>query len=154
MSLLAATQITAVATAALALLAAITAVFAFLAFRRQSAEVALLQQQAERDAQQRRRDQAARVFAWADQLPLHGPEDIRPAACLRNTSRQPIYSISLGWGATSQQSWPVLLPGREHVVTGAGSAIADDTAPVWAEFQDASGIRWRTTSRGELAQLP
>jgi hypothetical protein len=154
MPLLAATQITAIATAALAFLAAITAVFAYLAFRKQSAEVRLLQQQAKRDAEQRRRDQAAHLFAWADQRPLNGPDDIRAAAYLRNTSRQPIYSISLGWGDSGQQSWPVLLPGGEHVIPGAGSAVANGTAAVWAEFRDASGIRWRTTSRGDLTELP
>ncbi len=45
--LLVAMQITAVATAGLALFAAVPAVFAFLAFRKQSAEVGLLQQQAD-----------------------------------------------------------------------------------------------------------
>ncbi len=154
MSLLAATQITAVATAGLALFAAVTAVFAFLAFRKQSAEVRLLQQQAERDIEQRRRHQAAHVFAWVGRRPLHNPADIRPAACLRNTSRQPIYSVSLGWGATGQQTWPVLLPDSEHAIPGAGSAVADGTAAIWAEFRDAAGVRWRTTSLGELNELP
>jgi len=45
MSLIAATQITAVATGILAVFAIVTAVFAFLAFRKQSTKVAALQQQ-------------------------------------------------------------------------------------------------------------
>lgn len=83
MSVLVATQIAAVATAVLALFAVVTAVFAYLAFREQSSEVATLQQQAERDIEQRRRDQAIRVFAWADHRPYDDPTDIRAAACLR-----------------------------------------------------------------------
>jgi hypothetical protein len=113
-----------------------------------------LRQQAARDIDQRRRDQAAHVFAWADQRPMYDADDVRPAACLRNTSRQPIYHIKLGWGASGQQSWPVLLPDGEHVVRGAGSSVADGTAAVWAEFQDAAGICWRTTSLGELTEMP
>jgi hypothetical protein len=46
MSLLVATQMTAIATAVLALFAIVTAVFAFLAFRKQSTEVTTLQGQA------------------------------------------------------------------------------------------------------------
>ena len=45
MSLIAATQITAVATGILAVFAIVTAVFAFLAFHKQSTKVAALQQQ-------------------------------------------------------------------------------------------------------------
>jgi hypothetical protein len=45
MSVLVATQITAIATAVLGVGAIVTAVFAFLAFRKQSAEVGILQQQ-------------------------------------------------------------------------------------------------------------
>jgi hypothetical protein len=71
----------------------------------------------------------------------------------RNAGHQPIYGISLGWGATGQQSWPALLPDCEHIIPGAGSAVADGTAPIWAEFRDAAGIRWRTTSHGELTEL-
>lgn len=153
MSLIAATQITAAATAVLAIGAIVTAIFAFLAFRKQSQEVRLLQQQTARDMQRRRQDQAAHVFAFVDQRPLYGADDIRPAACLRNTSRQPIYRISLGWRATAEQSWPVLLPDSEHVIPGAGSTAADGTAPVWAEFRDATGNRWRTTSTGEQTEL-
>jgi arginine exporter protein ArgO len=59
MSLIAATQITAIATVVLALGAIITAWFAIKAFRKQTQEVALLQQQAERDIDQRRRAQAS-----------------------------------------------------------------------------------------------
>lgn len=92
MSLLVATQITAVATAALAAFAIVTAVFAVLAFRKQSAEVGILGKQLEdqrrvnaeqirvlslqareleaslaerkEEAEEQRRAQANRVTAW------------------------------------------------------------------------------------------
>ncbi len=150
MSLLVATQVTAVATGVLAFFAIVTAVFAYLAFREQSVEVGLLQRQAARDSEQRRREQAAHVFAWVEQRPYDG--DMRAAACVRNTSQQPVYDIRLGWGDGGQQTWPVMLPGEEHVFPGAGSMVADGTAPVWAEFRDTAGIRWRTTSTGKLDQ--
>jgi hypothetical protein len=59
MSLLLATWITAGATAVLALFAIVTAWYAREAFRKQSAEVKLLQEQAGRDMEQRRKAQAA-----------------------------------------------------------------------------------------------
>ncbi len=145
---------TAVATATLAAGAIVTAIYAIRAFRSQSAEVGLLQEQASRGSKQRHQEQAIRIFTWAEQRPLNGPDDMRPAACLRNTSQQPIYDISPGWGTSEQHSRPVLLPGGEHIITGAGSSVADGTAPVWAEFRDAAGNRWRTTSTGELAERP
>ncbi len=106
MSLIAATQITAVATAVLAAFAIVTAVFAFLAFRKQSAEVTILQQQArdqqdltakqtpvlelqvrelkasleqcEREADERHRDQARLISAVLG--PEDRPPDIDPGA--------------------------------------------------------------------------
>lgn len=69
MSALVATQITAAATAVLALFAIVTGVFAVLAFRKQSAEVATLQQQAT-DQQELTRQQGEMLRVQADQLDL------------------------------------------------------------------------------------
>jgi multidrug efflux pump subunit AcrA (membrane-fusion protein) len=66
-SLLLATQITAVATAVLAFFAIITAVFAILAFRKQSAEVTTLQQEAT-DQQELIRQQAELLKVQSGQL--------------------------------------------------------------------------------------
>ena len=94
MSLIFATQLTAVATAALAVFAIITAIFAFLAYRKQSREVAAIEQQVkdqqeltqqqaglleiqgrqldlqqrqfDQQAGERRRAQASRVFMWTE----------------------------------------------------------------------------------------
>jgi hypothetical protein len=52
MSILMATQVTAIATAVLATGSAVTAIFAFLAFRKQSTEVTILQRQARDQAEQ------------------------------------------------------------------------------------------------------
>lgn len=81
MSLLAATQLTAVATAILAGGAIVTSIFAILAFGKQSKEVALLQQQAKRDIDERRRAQAAKVYLEVNtRAPAVAPDDTEPRA--------------------------------------------------------------------------
>lgn len=93
-----AAQITAIATAVLAFLAMVTVVFAVLAFRKQSAEETTIQRQAARDIEDRHRAQAIQVFAWADQrLFDDDPDDLRAAARVMNSSRQPIYDVGLDW---------------------------------------------------------
>jgi hypothetical protein len=153
MSLIAATQITAVATSVLAFFAIVTAVFAILAFRKQSAEVGMLQEDWQREARERRRAQAAQVFTWIGERPVRDGEAPRPAACVRNTSRQPVYDISVGWGSSGVGTWRVLLPDEENAIPGAGSSVADGTVPILIEFRDAAGVRWRATSHGELTDL-
>lgn len=71
MSLIFATQLTAIATLALAVLALAVAAFAGLAFRKQSQEVALLLEQNKRDTDERFRAQAARVFLAAPRDEAH-----------------------------------------------------------------------------------
>jgi len=152
-SVLVAAQITAIATALLSLLAMVTAAFAVLAFQKQSAEVATLQRQASRDGEDRHRAQAVQIYAWADQRPYEDdPADLRTAACLMNGSGHPIYDVRLGWGTSAQQRLPVLLPSKEYVIPGAGTSVADGSAPVWAEFRDAAGNLWRTDSTGQLVE--
>jgi hypothetical protein len=110
MSLVVATWTGALATVGLFAGAAFTAWYARMAFREQSKEVKLLQRQAERDIDDRHRAQAIRVFTWAEQRPYNDePDDMRAVAFVRNTSQQPVYDVRLGWGASGQQAWPVLL---------------------------------------------
>jgi hypothetical protein len=154
MSLIAAAQITAVATAVLAAFAILTTVFAIRAFRKQAQEVAILEYQTKRDIEQRRRAQAAQVFTWVGERSVHDGEASRPAACVRNSSGQPVYDISVGWGRAGAETWPVLLPGDENAARGAGSDVARGIVPIRIEFRDASGVRWRATSEGELTELP
>jgi hypothetical protein len=70
------TWLTAIFTGVLAVLAIVTAIFAILAFRKQSAEVSLLQEQVLRDAMARHRAQATQVFTWPGQAPLYDDDDM------------------------------------------------------------------------------
>ena len=153
MSLQAATWTGAIATVGLVIGAAVTAIFAIMAFHKQSEEVRVLKSEAARAMGERRRAQATQIFTWADERPIANDADMRPAACLRNASHAPIYDVHLGWDKTAQSSREVLLPDQEHVIPGAGTVIADGKVPVWAEFRDCAGVRWRTTSRGKLTEL-
>jgi photosystem II stability/assembly factor-like uncharacterized protein len=116
MSLLTATQVTAIATAVLAALAIVTAVFAILAFRTQSEQLAeqeaVNRQQAEvldlqakelreslderkREAVERRGAQAQLVAATlgAEERSADGPEAGRTATNLINSSPEPVWAL-------------------------------------------------------------
>jgi len=153
MSLLAATWIGACANAGLLIGAIITAIYAIKAFRKQSEEVWLVQEQIQRDVYQRRRAQASQVFISVElRAFMDNPEDKRATACLRNTSAQPVYDVVLGLGETGEQRRPVLLPGDEFVLPGIGTAFASDMRRVWTTFRDCTGVRWRTAADGQLAE--
>jgi hypothetical protein len=151
MSLIAATQINGVATAVLAVFAVVTAVFGFLAFRKQSAEVRLLQEQARRDAEARRRAQAAKVFVTiGGQTP-----DTADLVRVVNSSDQPIYDPAPSWADDAGlPGLPHLMPGEEHRFFAATPAAATVPPVVRLDFRDAAGLHWRTTSRGDLAEPP
>ena len=146
MSLIFATQLTAVATALLALFAIVTAVFALLAFCKQSQEVGLLLDQATREAEDRRKAQAAMVFAA-----LGGrTPDMEGLVRLVNSSGQPIYDLFASWSDdAAPPSLPHLMPGEEHRFS---VSVPPGAAPLVLrlDFRDAAGLRWRTTSRGQL----
>ena len=80
MSLIAATQLTAVATTALSVFAVVTAVFAFLAFRKQSEEVRAIERQVH-DQEELTRQQAELLKIQSGQLELqrHQLDDQRQA---------------------------------------------------------------------------
>lgn len=154
MSLLAATWTSAIATVLLVAGAAITAWLAGKAYLSQVSQTRLLAEQAARDIAQRRRTQASQVFAWVQDLPFAGdPADMRPAACVRNTSSQPIYDLALGLGDGEDQRWPVLMPGDEVDRCGLGTSFASGERPVWATFRDANEVRWQITAGGKLTEL-
>jgi hypothetical protein len=109
-----AAQLTAAATLALAVLALATAILAFMAWRKQSREVSdqaeMLRLQAEefrqlatdreREAQERRRAQAAQVYVWIKSLPPDLDLDLDPyrvVARVRNASPQPVYRLHCRW---------------------------------------------------------
>lgn len=156
MSVVFATQLTAVATLALAVLALATAVLALLAWRKQSREVRdqaeMLRLQAEefrqlsadreRDAVVRRRAQAAQVYAWQTWV------DDAAVFHVRNTSQQPIYYLHFEWqrepvdlGVLQGYAEP-LMPGEERATTDE-SRTADDFHIIAALFYDSAGVWWR-----------
>ncbi|MGH3171820.1 MAG: hypothetical protein ACRDN0_38915, partial [Trebonia sp.] len=135
MSLLAATWTSAIATALLVIGAVVTALYARNAYLMQSRQTRLLQEQADRDIRQRRRAQAAQVFTWTEMRPYNGNhEDMRPAACIKNASEQPVYDIELGLGIGAggpDRRLPVLMPGKEYELAGFGSDFADGRRQIW-----------------------
>jgi hypothetical protein len=92
MSLIAATQITAIATAILAFFAIVTAVLAYLAFRKQAAEVAVVQQQV-RDQQALNRQQLEVLGLQAQDLRASLGERDRAAARDRDAQARQV----IGW---------------------------------------------------------
>lgn len=154
MSLLAATWTSAITTVVLAVGAIVTAVYAIMAYRKQSKQTQLLQEQADRDIEQRRRAQASHVFTCIERRPFDGKsEDMREAVCIRNTSSQPVYDIVLGLGERSEQRWPVLMPASEHVRPGIGTDFITGRRSVWATFRDSLGNCWCAGADGKLTEL-
>jgi hypothetical protein len=146
MSLLLATQITAVATAVLALFAIASAAFAFMAFRKQSQEVGLLLDRAHRD-------QAEHVYPWVSEEKEKEKEKEVTLANWTNASQQPVYDVDVSWHGKVQVHTPALLPQRAHSGEVKGPSVTGGTIPVEMEFRDAHGTWWRATSRGELTVL-
>ena len=145
-----ASQLTAVATAVLAVFAVVTALFAALAFRKQSAEVKLLQEQAGRDMEQRRKAQASKVFIRAETVPPHMVATVR----IFNSSEQPIYDLSAGAVGKEPVQLPVLMPEDSTTFSAEWRDAVGNWPPVWVDFRDAAGWHWRVTSRGALGELP
>jgi hypothetical protein len=158
MSLLAATWMSAVATVLLFAGAVFTVIYAGKAYREQTRQTRLLQEQAGRDIMQRRRAQASQVFTWVEKRPFNGDDkDLRAAACIKNTSSQPVYDIELGLspgpGKGSEQRWPVLMPGADDQRPGLGTDFADGRRQTWITFRDSAGVRWQATSDGQLTEI-
>jgi hypothetical protein len=162
MSLLVATQITAVATAVLAAFAIVTAVLAGLAFSKQSAELRgqgkLLEIESarfHRESDDRRREQASKVSAWM-------MNDNGTYPVLGNTSDEPVYRCivsiydqptghkiaeyarvdvlppnhreSLDWAQPSPAvNWPTVIP-----------------VDIAITFTDRNGLRWERGPDGQL----
>lgn len=161
MPLLVATQVTAVATAVLALFAILSALFAYLAFGSQSAEVRLLQQERVREAAERRRVQASKIFLWERrEKTVARPPKHEVTAQVRNSSEQPIYDVRYIWRVPNGKD--VLIARRRPLMPG---ETASSTVPVpqgvnppsfgaHVVFRDAAGVRWRVQPDGVLGDLP
>jgi hypothetical protein len=91
------TWISAIATTGLLIGAIITARYAIKAFSEQSREVAILAEENERQALERRRAQASQVFVLAKPDIREGEPISSIEVTVKNTSRQPIYDLNLLW---------------------------------------------------------
>jgi len=92
------TWITAIATVGLLFGAIVTAIYAIRAFREQSKEVGLLAEENKRQAYERRRAQAVRVFTGAPQPPRRESESdpfLMSVPYVRNASDLPVYDVQL-----------------------------------------------------------
>lgn len=183
MSLIFATQLTAVATAVLAVFAIVTAVFAILAFRKQSQEVrdqaSVLALQAselreslkqrEREAEQRHRGQASRVFITQDAAPTvptgyAEQEGVGPfvTATVTNSSDQPIYNTGLRWhlgpglhGEPNPDPIGTILPGRDATRMREFPHGADiDNSGADVIFTDSNNVRWIRRPDGYFKEFP
>lgn len=150
MSEIYAVQLTAVATLALAVLALVTAVLAGLAFLKQSREVGLLLEQNQRDTDERRRAQAARVFLGAPHTP-----GFPLSPYVRNASEFPIYDARIRYGTpdgglSDPEYLGTVMPGdttsAEHRFSDADEALKYTALT----FRDAAGIRWIRWPDGAL----
>jgi hypothetical protein len=152
MSLIFATQLTAVATVALAVFAFAAAILATLAFRKQSQEVAVLLKESKREAADRRRAQAARVFTG--ETPL-GPRGLVRFARAENASDFPVFDVQSWYSRdgdlTEYRDHGVILPGQYSDVWG-GRNNADAIAHTVLAFRDAAGVRWIRMPDGTLKE--
>jgi hypothetical protein len=150
MSLIFATQLTAVATAALAVLALAAASVAGMALSRQSRELALLTKQNERDIAERRQAQAAQVFTVVGDT---RPDYARPYA--ENGSDYPVYDAQL-WIAqpptiAAVQDIGMIAPGG-HAHLDRQIRDPDALAGIILTFRDAAGTRWIRLPDGTLKE--
>lgn len=173
MSLIFATQLTAVATAVLAVFAIVTAWYARRAFLKQSEEVREQGNEIQRAAADRRRAQAAQVFTWLDrhsdirlgqaQVAAGAIRGETVTAFVRNTSKQPVYDPEFVWYldddlapvVINPEPLPILLPGEEAERVRpipAGAAASQFSAVL--RFRDAAGVRWQRRPDGYLDEIP
>jgi hypothetical protein len=163
MSLAPPTWIGAIATVVLAAGAIVTSVFAVLAFRKQSTEVAALQKQVEseqaergREAEGRRRAQAARVYITLD---VFGGNRASPGnECFAGRPDDvPVHWVcgDEAVQAGSEDLLGTLGPHSDKQVERdvPGTVTLEQFGPV-AYFRDAAGARWTLLPGGELEPVP
>lgn len=150
MSLIFATQLTAVATLALAVLALAAAVLAGLALRRQTQEVGVLLAQNKRDTDERRRNQAARVFLAAPAEPVHL---VSPYA--QNASDFPVYNAQIWYlnphGVSAPEDLGMIMPGTNASATAVFPS-RDALTDTVLTFRDAEGLLWIRMPDGSLLE--
>lgn len=187
--------ITAIATIGLLIGAIITARYAIKAFAKQSdqledqrklnaeqTKVLKLQadelrasvEQREREARERHRTQASRIFIETVIVPdlripqtqraVYGGTHLSSATRISNTSEQPIYDITINW-RWKTTAWgepeyiPVLMPGHVEDIDRAVPSdllLTADRAlfSAVARFRDAAGTRWLLGPDGQFDEEP
>ena len=149
MSLIFATQLTALATLALAVLALVAGLLAGLALRRQTQEVTLLLEQNKRDTDERRRAQAAHVFLAA---PRDDMSLVRPYA--QNASDLPVYNATIRYGSpdgglSEPDQLGMIMPGQ--IAYAARQFPAGEALRLTSlTFRDAAGVGWVRMPDGDL----
>jgi hypothetical protein len=165
-------EITSIATVALAVLAIVAAAFAFLAYRRQSQEVALLAEANQREANERRKAQAARIYAGPSPREVEKArrhrfsQNVRrwaPRPWVKNASQLPIFDIQF-WDVRHTAKPPPLVEvvlvgtGPSMLMPGEQAAIELPLVPVGQDrftiftFRDSAGVRWIRLGSGRLQE--
>jgi hypothetical protein len=150
MSLIFATQLTAVATLTLAVLAIAAAIVAGIALSKQSRQLAILAEQNDRDIAERRQAQAAQVFT--------GVEDNRPRYAhpyAQNGSDFPVYDAQFwqaGPGALSDPDDARMIPPGGGAVDRRDISYLDALANTVLTFRDAAGARWMRMPDGTIKE--
>ncbi len=131
----------------------ITGIFAWLAFHKQSQQVALLLEQNKRDADQRRKAQAARVF-------LGVPPDGDPVSLyVKNASELPVYNVDIWYfdpGGVPRVTGPdtvgnMIMPGEIRSAERAfqrGDPHNVMLLNIFLTFTDAGSLPWIRTPGG------
>ena len=181
--------VTALGTVGLLAGAAFTAVFAVQAFREQSREVRLLEDQVSdqralalkqvevlglqaeeirASLENRRRDQAARVFTWVE-VTNHARGHV--LVRVTNASDRPIYGLTflLGYGDDEEAEYSSKPEAVKHVMPHDTAEFEPDKhdhsilwgtswepGEVWSAvlFRDASGETWQVNSKGQMGEAP
>jgi hypothetical protein len=181
--------VTAIGTVGLLAGAVFTAVFAVQAFREQSKEVRLLEDQVSdqrtlalkqvevlglqaeeirASLENRRQDQAARVFTWVE---VTSHERGHFLIHVTNSSDRPIYGLTffLGYGGDEEADYISKPEAVKHVMphkTTEHDPGDDEHSILWGtswepgevwsavHFRDASGEAWQVNSKGQLERAP
>jgi hypothetical protein len=127
--------------------------------------------QRKREADERRRVQASRVFMHEE--PLDADPRVSQAslaargeqrqpvvvAHVINTSEQPVYNVLISWHLGTvpqgQRHLMPLMPGAEDKdIQPVPSGSAEGQFGAVAFFRDAAGVTWRTRPDGQLDEIP
>jgi hypothetical protein len=142
--------ITAIGTVILAGGAIFTVIYAVKAFRAQAGQVAILVQENERQAAERRRAQAASVFIG---LPVRGVRLVQPSA--QNAGSLPAFDAQFWYSGAGGLSDPddlgMIMPGPVGI-NGRQMRYEEAVTSAILTFRDAEGVRWIRMADGTLKE--